>query len=86
MIIYVVGHLQGDFIMFLIIVLFIIASIIVWLETISGKIAIGFAVVAIGFLLLNWITGISFLLILVKVSAAIIVITIIVVIVLSIIG
>ena len=72
--------------MFLIIVLCIVASVIVWMETISGKVVIGFAVMAIGLLLLTWITGISFLLILARVCAAIIVITIIVAILLSIIG
>ena len=63
--------------MFLIIVLFIVASVIVWSESVSGKIVLGCAVVAIGALLLSWIMGIAFLLKIAKLCLIIIVITIV---------
>lgn len=63
--------------MFLIIVLFIIASIIVWSESISGKIVLGCTILAIGALLLSWIMGIAFLLKIAKLCLIIIVVTIV---------
>lgn len=63
--------------MFLIIVLFVVAAIIVWSESISGKIVLGCAVIAIGALLLSWIMGIAFLLKVAKLCLIIIVLTIV---------
>ena len=63
--------------MFLIIVLFIVASIIVWSESVSGKIVLGCSVLAIGALLLSWIMGVAFLLKVAKLCLIIIVITIV---------
>ena len=63
--------------MFLIIVLFVVAAIIVWSESISGKIVLGCAVLAIGALLLSWIMGIAFLLKVAKLCLIIIVLTIV---------
>lgn len=63
--------------MFWIVILVIFAIIAVSLESVVGKIIFGSTVVAIGLLLLSWITGISFLIILAKACAAIIVITIV---------
>jgi hypothetical protein len=68
------------------IVVIIVALIAVSLESIPGKIVAGAAVVAIGLLLLSWITGLSFLITLAKVCAAIIVITIVGTILLALIG
>lgn len=64
--------------MFLVIMLFIVATIIVWSETASGKIVLGCTVLAIGALLLSWIMGIAFLLKIAKLCLIIIVITIVV--------
>jgi hypothetical protein len=69
-----------------IVVIIIVALIAVSLESIPGKIVAGAAVVAIGLLLLSWITGLSFLITLAKVCAAIIVITIVGTILLALIG
>ena len=63
--------------MFLVITLFIVAAIIVWSETISGKIVLGCTVLAIGTLLLSWIMGIAFLLKIAKLCLIIIIITIV---------
>ncbi len=63
--------------MFLIIVLFIVASIIVWSESVSGKIVLGCSVLAIGALLLSWIMGVAFLLNVAKLCLIIIVLTIV---------
>lgn len=63
--------------MFLIIVLIIVASIIVWSESVSGKIVLGCSVLAIGSLLLSWIMGIAFLLKVAKLCLIIIVLTIV---------
>ena len=64
--------------MFLVIVLFIVAAIIVWSETASGKIVLGCAVLAIGALLLSWIMEIAFLLKIAKLCLITIVLTIVV--------
>ena len=69
-----------------IVVIIIVALIAVSLESIPGKIVAGAAVVAIGLLLLSWITGLSFLITLAKACAAIIVITIVGTILLALIG
>ena len=72
--------------MFWIVVIIICAVIAASLDSILGKIVIGAAVVAIGLLLLSWITGISFLITLAKVCAIIIVVAIVGAILLAIIG
>ena len=72
--------------MFWIVVIIIVALIAASLDSVFGKIVIGSAVVAIGLLLLAWITGVSFLLTLARVCAAIIVITIVLAILLAIIN
>lgn len=72
--------------MFWIVVIIICAIIAASLDSVLGKIVIGSAVVAIGLLLLSWITGISFLVTLAKVCAAIIVVAIVGAILLAIIG
>lgn len=72
--------------MFWVIVIVICAVIAVSLDSILGKIVFGSAVVAIGLLLLRWITGISFLVTLAKVCAVIIVVTIVGAILLAILG
>ena len=72
--------------MFWIVVIIIVALIAASLDSVFGKIVIGSVVVAIGLLLLAWITGVSFLLTLARVCAAIIVITIVVAILLAIIN
>lgn len=72
--------------MFWIVVIIIFAIIAASLDSILGKIVIGAAVVAIGLLLLSWITGISFLITLAKVCAVVIVVAIVGAILLAIIG
>lgn len=72
--------------MFWIVVIIICAVIAASLDSILGKIVIGAAVVAIGLLLLSWITGISFLITLAKVCAVVIVVAIVGAILLAIIG
>lgn len=72
--------------MFWIVVIIIVALIAASLDSVFGKVVIGSAVVAIGLLLLAWITGVSFLLTLARVCAAIIVITIVLAILLAIIN
>lgn len=72
--------------MFWIVIIIIVALVAASLESIPGKIVAGAAVVAIGLLLLSWITGLSFLITLAKVCAAIIVITIVGTILLALIG
>ena len=69
-----------------IVVIVIVALVAVSLESIPGKIVAGAAVIAIGLLLLSWITGFGFLITLAKVCAAIIVITIVGTILLALIG
>lgn len=63
--------------MFWIVVIIIVVLVAASLDSILGKIVIGSAVIAIGLLLLAWITGMSFLITLAKVCAAIIVVTIV---------
>ena len=72
--------------MFWIVVIIIVALIAASLDSVFGKVVIGSAVVAIGLLLLAWITGVSFLLTWARVCAAIIVITIVLAILLAIIN
>lgn len=56
----------------------IVALIAISLESISGKIVFSFAVIAIGLLLLSWITGIEVLITIAKLCAVIIVVTIVI--------
>lgn len=63
--------------MFWIVIIIICAVIAASLDSVLGKIVIGAAVVAIGLLLLSWITGMSFLITLAKVCAVIIVLAIV---------
>lgn len=72
--------------MFWVIAIIIVAVIAAGLDSVPGKVVAGAAVVAIGLLLLSWITGISFLVTLSKVCAAVIVIVIVGVILLALIG
>ena len=55
----------------------IVALIAVSLESIFGKIVFGAAVVAIGLLLLRWITGVGLFITLAKACAIIMVVTIV---------
>lgn len=63
--------------MFWIIVIIIVALIAVSLESILGKIVFGAGGVAIGCLLLRWITGLALFVTLAKVCAIIMVVTIV---------
>ena len=63
--------------MFWIIAIIICAVIAASLDSTLGKIVIGAAVAAVGFLLISWITGISFLVTLAKVCAVVIVVVIV---------
>lgn len=72
--------------MFWIVVIVICAVIAASLDSVLGKIVIGAAVVAVGLLLLSWITGMSFLITLAKVCAVIIVVAIVGAILLAVIG
>ena len=63
--------------MFWIVVIVICAIIAASLDSLIGKIVIGAAVVAIGLLLLSWITGVSVLVTLAKACAVIIIVTIV---------
>ena len=63
--------------MFWIVVIIIVALIAVSLESILGKIVFGAGVVAIGLLLLRWITGLAVFVTLAKVCAIIMVVTIV---------
>ena len=72
--------------MFWMVVVIIVAIIAACLDSVIGKIVLGASIVALGLLLLSWISGISFLVALAKICAAIIVITIVGAILLAIIG
>jgi len=72
--------------MFWIVVIVICAVIAASLDSVLGKIVVGAAVVAVGLLLLSWITGMSFLISLAKVCAVIIVVAIVGAILLAVIG
>ena len=72
--------------MFWVIAIIIVAVIAASLDSVPGKIVAGAAVVAIGLLLLSWITGISFLVTLAKVCAVVIVIVVVGVVLLALIG
>ena len=63
--------------MFWIVAIVIVATIAVSLESIFGKIVFGSSVVAIGMLLLRWITGVALFVTLAKGCAIIIVVTIV---------
>lgn len=72
--------------MFWVIAIIIVAIIAASLDSLPGKIVAGAAVVAVGLLLLSWITGIGFLITLAKACAGVIVIVIVGVILLAVIG
>ena len=72
--------------MFWVVVIVICAVIAASLDSVLGKIVIGAAVVAVGLLLLSWITGMSFLITLAKVCAVIIIVAIVEAILLAVIG
>lgn len=72
--------------MFWVIVVIICAVIAASLDSVLGKVVIGAAVVAIGLLLISWITGMGFLITLAKLCAVIIVVAIIGAVLLAIIG
>ena len=72
--------------MFWIVVIVICAVIAASLDSVLGKIVIGAAVVAVGLLLLSWITGVVFLITLAKACAVIIVVSIVGAILMAIIG
>ena len=69
-----------------IILIVILAIIAACLESLPGKLVAGSIVLAIGFLLLRWITGVELFITLAKVCAILIVITIVAAILLAIIG
>lgn len=69
-----------------IILIVILAIIAACLESLPGKLVAGSIVLAIGFLLLRWITGVELFITLAKVCAILIVITIVGAILLAIIG
>lgn len=73
--------------MFWIIVVVVICSILASIfNSALGKFVIGASVVAIGFLLLKWITGLAFFAIPAKICTAVIVVVIVGTIVLALIG
>lgn len=63
--------------MFWVVVIVIVALIAVSLESTLGKIVFGAGVVAIGLLLLRWITGLAIFVTLAKVCAIVMVVTIV---------
>ena len=72
--------------MFWVVVIIIVALIAVGLESIPGKIVAGASVLAIGLLLLRWITGVALFVTLAKACAVVIVITIVGTVLLALIG
>ena len=64
----------------------ILGLIAVCLDSVPGKVIFGCGILAIGFLLISWITGTGFLISLAKICAVIIVVVIVGVILLAIIG
>lgn len=72
--------------MFWVIITIIVALIALSLDSVIGKIVIGAAVVAIGLLLLRWITGLSLFVTLAKICAVVMVITVVGAILIAIIG
>ena len=70
----------------LICIVVIVALLVTLLESLPGKIVLSATVLAIGLLLLRWITGVALFVILAKVCAVIIVISIVGAILLAIIG
>lgn len=63
--------------MFWVIVIIIVALIAVGLESIPGKIVAGASILAIGLLLLRWITGVALFVTLAKACAVVIVVVIV---------
>ena len=76
----------GGKIMFGVAVVIVVAIIAACLDSILGKIVLGATIVALGLLLLSWISGMSFLIVLAKVCAAVVVIVVVGAILLAIIG
>lgn len=72
--------------MFWIVAIIMCAVVAACLDSVLGKIVVGAAVVAIGLLLLSWITGMSFFITLARACAAIIVVAIVGAILLAMIG
>lgn len=70
----------------LICIVVIVALLVTLLESLPGKIVLSATVLAIGLLLLRWITGVALFVILAKVCVVIIVISIVGAILLAIIG
>ncbi len=70
--------------MFWTVVIVIVALIFVTLESTLGKIVFGAGVVALGLLLLRWITGLTLFVTLAKVCAIVMIVTIVVAILISI--
>lgn len=63
--------------MFWVVVIIIVALIAVGLESIPGKIVAGASVLAIGLLLLRWVTGVALFVTLAKACAVVIVVVIV---------
>lgn len=63
--------------MWWVVLIVIVALIAMSLESLIGKIVVGAAVVAIGLLLLRWITGLTIFITLAKVCAIVMVVTIV---------
>ena len=72
--------------MFWVVVIIIVALVAIGLESIPGKIVAGASVLAIGLLLLRWITGVALFVTLAKACAVVIVITIVGTVLLALIG
>lgn len=68
------------------VIIIIVALIAASLDSVVGKIVVGAAVLAIGLLLLRWITGFTFFVTLAKVCAVVMVVTVIGAILAAIIG
>lgn len=69
------------------VIAFVVVAIVgMCLDSVAGKIVVGAGVVAIGLLLLAWITSADFFILLAKVCAVIIVVTITIIVLLAIIG
>jgi len=69
------------------IVFFVVLGVVATcLDSVPGKVVFGSAVLAIGLLLISWITGAEFLITLAKICAVVIVIVVVGVILLAIVG
>ena len=72
--------------MFWVILIVVIMIVAACLDSTQGKIVVGAGVIALGLLLLSWITGVGFFITLAKVCAVVIVVVLVGSIVLDIIG